>query len=299
MTTGSTANNHHALHPRDDRETLSALFDGELAADAMRFALKRLDHDAGWRNTCGRWVLIGDALRGEGAVAAPSDFASGVMQLLASQTHAPAVPSVAAQASQAALSAQGVSRRRWAGGAALAASVAMAAVLVVRPFSEPSSPGSGAQVTAVAPGTGIQAAPSQPVQSVAQVSIAPASAAGASSLPAIAAADAPQPTAGGRRSARSARAVLRPTQSAITTPVGEAAVVVASADPARPQPFHPPTDDIVTRPWPRAVLSGNANAGALTVDFGTGSASPSFYPFEPRLPSQDPGSAPQAPKPQP
>ncbi len=34
--------NHHAIHPRDDRETLSALFDGELSGDATRFALKRL-----------------------------------------------------------------------------------------------------------------------------------------------------------------------------------------------------------------------------------------------------------------
>ena len=63
MTTGSGSNNHHALTPRDDREALSALFDGELAADAMRFALKRLHHDADWRDTCGRWLVIGDALR--------------------------------------------------------------------------------------------------------------------------------------------------------------------------------------------------------------------------------------------
>ncbi|MFC5577606.1 RseA family anti-sigma factor [Lysobacter niabensis] len=300
MTTGSTSNNHHALHPRDDRETLSALFDGELAADAMRFALKRLDHDAGWRNTCGRWVLIGDALRGEAAIAAaPSDFASGVMRVLASESHAAqAAPSVSAQA-DAALSAQGVSRRRWVGGAALAASVAMAAVLVVRPFSEPSSPGSGAQIAAgtVAPVT-TQAAPSQTGQAVAPVSIAPASSTGGSSIT-VAVADAPQPTAA-RRSARSARALSRSARSAIAPPSSETAVVVASSEPAtRHQPFHPPTDDIVTRPWPRAVLPGNANAGALTVDFGTGSASPSFYPFEPRLPSQDPVSAPQAPEPQP
>ena len=29
----------------DDRETLNALFDGELSGDATRFALKRLDHE--------------------------------------------------------------------------------------------------------------------------------------------------------------------------------------------------------------------------------------------------------------
>ena len=142
MTTGSTSNNHHALHPRDDRETLSALFDGELAADAMRFALKRLDHDAVWRNTCGRWQLIGDALRGEATIAAPSDFASGVTRMLAAELQA-ARMALPVSETQAALPAQGISRRRWIGGAALAASVAMAAVLAIRPFSETSSSGSG------------------------------------------------------------------------------------------------------------------------------------------------------------
>ena len=39
----------------NDRETLSALFDGELEDDAARFALRRLDHDAGWRDACSRW----------------------------------------------------------------------------------------------------------------------------------------------------------------------------------------------------------------------------------------------------
>jgi Meckel syndrome type 1 protein len=302
MTTGSTSNNHHALHPRDDRETLSALFDGELAADAMRFALKRLDRDVGWRDACGRWQLIGDALRGEAAVAAPLDFASGVMRTLAAESQvALAAAPVSTQATQAALSAQGVSRRRWIGGTALAASIAMAAVLVVRPLtdSDPSSPASGAQVAAgvIAP-TATQATAPLPGQAVAPASIAPASADGGSSIPAVAAADVRQPPAPVRRAARSARAASQPTPDAITPRSGETTVVASAAPATGRQPFHPPTDDIVTRPWPRAVLSGDASTGALTVDFGSGSASPSFYPFEPRLPSQDPVSVPQASEPQ-
>lgn len=299
MTNGSTSNNHHPLHPRDDRETLSALFDGELAGDSMRFALKRLDHDTGWRDACGRWLLIGDALRGEAALAAPSEFASGVMRLLAAESGvALASAPVPASAAQAALSAQKIPRRRWVGGVAVAASVAMAAVLVVRPFPEPTSPAPNAQVAGVgAPVTATQAAVPAPGQAIVPDSIAPASAAGGSSVPAIAVADAPQPA--GRRMARSARAPSQPVRNAMTPIAGETAAAVASAEPAtRPQPFHPPTDEIVTRPWPRAVLPGNAGAGALTVDFGAGHASPSFYPFEPRLPSQDPASAPQAPEPQ-
>ena len=306
MTTGSTSNNHHALHPRDDRETLSALFDGELTADAMRFALKRLDHDAGWRNTCGRWQLVGDVLRGEAAVVAPSDFASGVMRKLAAeaQTTLAAAPALT-QATQAASSAQRSSRRRWIGGAALAASVAMAAVLVVRPFSEPPSPAADAQVSTgvVSPVIATQAS-AQPGQATAPVSVAPASAVPDPSRPAmaVAVADAPQSTAG-RPAARGTRAVSRPMRSAIApaqSPTGETTMAVATAAPVTGhQPFHPPTDDIVTRPWPRAALPDNANTGALTVDFGAGSSSPPFFPFEPRLPSQDPASAePQASEPQ-
>jgi negative regulator of sigma E activity len=305
MMTGSTSNNHHALHPRDDRETLSALFDGELTADAMRFALKRLDHDTGWRNTCGRWQLFGDVLRGEAAVVAPSDFASGVVRKLAAeaQTALAAAPALT-QTMQAASSAQRSSRRRWIGGAALAASIAMAAVLVVRPFSEPPSPAADVQVsTGVAsPVIATQASASQPGQATAPVSVAPASAVPDPSRPAmaVAVADAPQSTAG-RPTARGTRSASRPVRSAIApaqSPTGETAMAVATAAPVTGrQPFHPPTDDIVTRPWPRAALPDNANTGALTVDFGAGSSSPPFYPFEPRLPSQD-SAEPQAPEPQ-
>ncbi|TZF80644.1 sigma-E factor negative regulatory protein, partial [Cognatilysobacter lacus] len=56
-----------------DQETLSALFDGELRADARRFALRRLEHDAGWKDDCGRWQLVGDVLRRQAPIAAPGD----------------------------------------------------------------------------------------------------------------------------------------------------------------------------------------------------------------------------------
>ena len=44
------------------------------------------------------------------------------------------------------------------------------------------------------------------------------------------------------------------------------------------------TGEAVPRPWPRAVLPQLGGSGALTTDFGN--ASPSFYPFEPRLPDE-------------
>src|SRR5688572_9679786 len=146
------------LQPRDDRETLSALFDGELSGDATRFALKRLDHDLQWRETCGRWQLIGDALRGEPLAIAPADFATGVVRALGPLPGA-GTPSV--QGPPKAGRASALSRGRWLGGVALAASVAVAAVLVARPFSSPQPATSTPAIVQAAPVAPLPAAPTQ------------------------------------------------------------------------------------------------------------------------------------------
>lgn len=296
MTTGSTSN-HHALQPRDDRETLSALFDGELSADAMRFALKRLDHDAGWRDTCGRWQVIGDALRGEPSAAARPDFAAGVMRMLVDERQA-AFAGVPASMQQASPS-QVVSRRRWVGGAALAASVAMAAVLVARPFSEPTTPAPRSEVVVASSSSGQSPSLAEPA-SASLDSTLPTTAASPDQVRSVA--DASK-SATSRRNARTARAPSRPARvvpASAPPSAAEAGTAVATTTPETGrQPFHPPADDIVTRPWPRAVLTDSTAAGALTVDFGSGTGSPPFYPFEPRLPSQEPAPAtPQATEPQ-
>jgi Meckel syndrome type 1 protein len=282
-TTGSNTHsnsNHHPLHPRDDREALSALFDGELPGDAIRFALRRLDHDAGWREACGRWQLIGDALRGEATSVAPPDFASGVMRMLAAEGAVGVVTSPAsAHAMEAASPA--ASRRRWiGGGAALAASVAVAAVLVVGPFSRSPSPTDDRQVAA-----GVVSPPSQApvVQSVESGIATAAVATSPASATTVAVTDVPRSTP--RRSIRTA--TPRSTPPAMVAPVqspsdGRATAVATTASETA-RPFHPAVDDIVTRPWPRAVLPDNT-AGAVTVGFGTSAATPSLYPFEPRLP---------------
>ena len=276
-----STSNHHPLHPRDERETLSALFDGELPGDAARFALKRLDHDADWRETCGRWQMIGDALRGEATSAAPTGFASGVMRMLDAEAQA-AVTSAASERVLASTATN--SRRRWIGGAALAASVAMAAVLVVRPFSETSSPD---RQVASAPTATQEPGPSA-------ASEPPPASANKPSPTSIAASNAPATTANDRAArspgatARAARRQAAPVRNeAIETTTAIASTVPAPVTTGRP--FHPPVDDIVTRPWPRSVLSGDS-AGALTVGFGsTSSTSPSsLYPFEPRLPESQP-----------
>lgn len=276
-----STSNHHPLHPRDEREALSALFDGELPGDAARFALKRLDHDAGWRETCGRWQMIGDALRGEAISVAPAGFAGGVMRMLDAETQA-AVASSSSEREMA-LAAVTSSRRRWIGGAALAASVAMAAVLVVRPFPETSAPDrqvASAPATTQAPVASTVSAPS-PVSASAN----------SPSTTSIAATDVPATTSNHRAARRASRLARSPAARVRNETIEtQAAVATAASAPVTAgRPFHPPVDDIVTRPWPRSVLSGDT-AGALTVDFGsTSSASPSsLYPFEPRLPESQP-----------
>lgn len=285
MTHGSNTSNHHPLHPRDDREALSALFDSELPDDAARFALKRLDHDVGWRDTCGRWLLIGDALRGEATSAAPADFAAGVMRKLAAEAQMAAASSPVASVVEA-TPAMAATRRRWFGGAALAASVAVAAVLVTRPFSQPSPTPAQTQVAAgvVAPA----AAPERVAQSGEVTTPATPSTA---TLAAI-----ETPSATRLRISRPARAALSPVRP-VRSSVDDAATAVAAAEPAATQkPFHPSTDEIATRPWPRSVLP-EAGGETLTVGFGAASApTSSLYPFEPRLPEP---AAPKSAAPEP
>ena len=76
-----TSSGTQAGAPRDeDRETLSALFDGELDPHGRLFATRRLSHDAAWQTDCGRWQLIGDAMRRQAPIAAPGFFAAHVSE---------------------------------------------------------------------------------------------------------------------------------------------------------------------------------------------------------------------------
>lgn len=104
------------------REDLSALMDGELAAEPTRFLLRRLDHDPELGATWSRWHLIRACLASDSArMSAPrldNDFASRVASALQSD----AVPQVR--------------QRHWAryvGGGAIAASVAVAALMLNTP----------------------------------------------------------------------------------------------------------------------------------------------------------------------
>lgn len=273
-------------HDRDmqgrDMETLSALFDGELQGDAARFAMKRLGHDPQWRQAIGNWQLLGDALRGQAGGVAPQGFAAR-MAIAISAEAAGDVGVGLALSPAAAVGAATASRRKWLGGAALAASVAMVAMFVARPFSQDPSTAPGGATTAptelaTAP-TPIQAPPADAVPASPDA-VLPMGAAAV-----VVAAEVPR-RAGERRSrGQSQRAAKRRTAAPA---IANAAAVVAVSRSlhSAANPFRPQHVEVISRPWPRATLPGSPTTGVFTASFGSGAtSSPSFYPFEPSLPA--------------
>lgn len=285
----------HDLHAIDltqlsSREQLSALMDSALPADQTRFLLRRLRHDEALAGSWERWRLAGEVMRGLAPERRlPPDFATRVAAAL----HAPAqaVPAGDAQAPR---------WRRWGGGVAVAASLAVAA-LALRPAGGELAQG-GVQVAAGAPSL----APASPRSEMA-ASPVPASPASAAPI----AGDPLTPPATGAAEALAtavAAAAVRPSrergavraQGQAQQPATREGQLVASA-PASPALV--PQPDIVTRPWPRSVLPQYAGS-ALTVGLGEpASAAAPYNPFQsqarfPDLPSAaDPaGQAPPAPE---
>jgi sigma-E factor negative regulatory protein RseA len=132
------------------REDLSALMDGELAAEPTRFLLRRLDHDPELGATWSRWHLIRACLASDPArmsgQALDNDFASRV----AAAVQAEAVPRAR--------------QRQWAryrGGGAIAAGVAVAALMLNTPNPRVGAPATVAQssTSSAAPASAAAAAP--------------------------------------------------------------------------------------------------------------------------------------------
>lgn len=289
-------------HNDSDLETLSALFDGELQGDAARFAIKRLGHDPQWQQAFGNWQLLGDALRGQASAAAPADFAARVAAAVSAEpvrVAAPAAGVITAPATS--VPSASVARRKWIGGAALAASVAMVAMFVARPFSQDSTTTPGAATlaptelatTSKLPPASVPAeAPPALPDAVLQMSAA-----------ALAVAEVPRRASERRSRGQSQRVALRASKRQMAVPAIASvatATAVATAQPAQHSsvnPFRPQHVEVISRPWPRAVLPASPATGAFTASFGSSAASsPSFYPFEPRLPSaNDVAPAPLSP----
>ena len=110
------------------RQQLSALVDGELAPDQALFLLRRLQHDVDLSERFERWQLCGDVLRGQVRRTAAPELAGRIAAALAA---APAAEALAVPAPVR--GGRGPAWTRWAGGAALAASVAAVAMFVARP----------------------------------------------------------------------------------------------------------------------------------------------------------------------
>lgn len=283
----------HSNPPSSDREALSALFDGELAGDAARFALKRLDHDQDWRGTCDRWRVIGESLRGQGALL-PASFPMRVRDAVRAE-------GTAAMRSTA-LPATGTDGRTWRGprwgSVALAASAAMVAFFLAR---HPGSPDAPTQPQLAATQSAPATPAPQPQTPDAQIPDAPSMEAATA---AVAVAAVARPTQRQRNVQRDRAATDRMVSAAVAAqraPVtGEAPTAVLVSQQQAPvldataveTNASTPTgafaematgtqDPGASRPWPRAVLPQYSGNGTLAADYAS---APSFYPFSPREP---------------
>jgi len=120
----------------DIKQQLSALVDGELDPQRARFLLSRLAADGELAADWSRWHLARACLRRETAGMLRPDFAAGIAAALGQES--------------APRRARGAQVMRWAGGFAVAASVAVAALLAV-PAGVPVEPASTAVAVAPAP----------------------------------------------------------------------------------------------------------------------------------------------------
>lgn len=256
MNTDVVAND---LTQLSSREQLSALMDGALPPDQTRFLLRRLQHDAPLAECWERWRLGGEVMRGLApAQRMPADFALRVGAALRGE--AVAVPQVAGKRSPAWL--------RWGGGAAMAASLAVVALLARQPAVD--APAASMPLASSAEPVGeVVADPASPTQATVDAGNVAQALTVAS---AVAATSRPVRNRGNERS----RAAARAQPAVIDADAREAQGAIANIAVPVPQP------DIVTRPWPRSVLPQYASGG-LAVGFGDHSRGAAAYnPFKPQ-----------------
>ncbi|NUS61360.1 MAG: sigma-E factor negative regulatory protein [Lysobacter sp.] len=298
-------NTTHNSHPESDREALSALFDGELVGDAARFALKRLDHDQAWRDSCERWARIGDALRGQGAASSFSQRVHDAVRadsMRADSIRAEALRNNAMRADAAVPAVAATQPRkqfRW-GSVGLAASAALVAFFLAR-MPMGGSEGTHDVQVATAPATQPTQAPAQapsaPDPDLQQATAAVAAVAAARPISERIAQRSRNVERGRAATDRIVGNAVAANDAAITGEVAQPVRMVVNGPPeatanvvldppvqAAGGAFAPAT---VTRQWPRAVLPQLGANGALAADYTTG---PTFYPFTPP-PSLEPVDA--------
>lgn len=111
---------------QSSREQLSALTDGEMARDALRFVLKSVGDDPALARSWTRYQLIGPALRRDEQLLVDPDFSERVRMRIVAEDAAsrPFMDSPAVR--------QRAPWLRWAGGGAIAAGVAAMALFATR-----------------------------------------------------------------------------------------------------------------------------------------------------------------------
>ena len=122
------------------REDLSALMDGELAAEPTRFLLRRLEHDPELGATWSRWHMIRACLASDPARLQGSRFHDDFASRIAAAVQMEAAPRAR--------------QRHWArymGGGAIAAGVAVAALMLNTPNPRVGAPATVAQSSTSAP----------------------------------------------------------------------------------------------------------------------------------------------------
>ena len=258
------------------REQLSAMMDGALSADEARFLLRRMEHDDELADCWERWQFAGDAMRGIAGRALPADFSRRIGRAIADDV----ALADAIEAQTLAVPATPGTRRpllRWGGGAALAASVALAALIGSRTLSAPDH---APQQVATAPAAPV-AVPVASVRVPEPVLPAGVAEAGAAAIAAAAAATkdnrALRPHLVASAQAvpvgRSAAADLAAAKSRKAT--SSQAIQVASATHGRDLA---PGAHITSKPWPRALVPGASAGGEVTAGL---EGSPAFQPFQP------------------
>ena len=284
MNTESAAND---LTQLSSREQLSALMDGALPPDQTRFLLRRLQHDASLAECWERWRITGETMRGLApAQRLPADFALRVGAALRGE-ETPATQAIGARRMPAWL--------RWGGGAAMAASLAVVALIARQPAVDaPAATDSIQLAVAAMPASD---APNPPVPETQDP------------VEADAATQALVATTVAAAVARPSRArVAAHSREAARTPSVVARDVVADSHFAAVGDAGIAQTDIVTRPWPRAVLPQYASGGLSVGLGGHAQGSVPYNPFRTlagigNLPPPANGEAPQdaqavAPEPQ-
>lgn len=270
------------------REQLSAMMDGALSADETKFLLRRMEHDDALADCWERWQFVGDALRGQADRALPADFSRRVGRAIADDL-------AAVEEAPLAVAAHGNARGsllRWGGGAALAASVALAALIGSRMLSAPDGTSSTPASMASVPARTLSATPVPSTQPLvpeavgapslpqAQPGALLAEAATAVAMAAVAGSD--RRSARPRILAREQAVPVATTQTtrAVASAAAQSAAVASAA--AQGSDIASPTE-VISKPWPRALVPGASANGDVTAGFGGSSA---FHPFQPQLDPQ-------------